>query len=94
MPCAVTLTLDDEFVRRLDRLAAERGLERPAVLDHLLRLALELEDKARSAEETLLAAAREGDQTSGPGLAALHDDIRLWLLSWGSDDERKRPRSC
>jgi len=94
MPATLTLTLDDDLVRRLDRLANATGLERAAALEHALRQALDLDEQARAAQEVMLAAVAEGDQGSRPGHSALHEDIRLWLLGWGSEDERKRPRSC
>ncbi|RAU23088.1 transcriptional regulator [Paramagnetospirillum kuznetsovii] len=90
----VMLVLDDELAQRFERFAREHGHDEAGALDHALRAFLDAEDKARNATEVMLAAAQEGEATSGFGLASHHDDIRRWLLSWGSEAERKRPRSC
>ncbi len=94
MPVTVSIILDDDLARRLERFAAERGFDRTGALDHALRCFLDDEERAGSARDAIVAAARHGDGTSGPDSASHHDDIRRWLLSWGGNGERKRPRSC
>jgi predicted transcriptional regulator len=90
----VTLVLDEELAHRFDLFVAENGFDAAGALDHALRTFLDAEDKARTATQAVIAAAEEGDASSGFGLATHHDEIRRWLLSWGSEAERKRPRSC
>ncbi len=90
----VTLVLDEELAQRFDHFVAEQGFDEAGALDHALRAFLDHEDKARAAAEAVIAAAAEGEASSGFGHASHHDDIRRWLLSWGTEDERKRPRSC
>lgn len=90
----VTLVLDEDLARRLEAFAAERGFDAVGALDHALRAFLDAEAKAAAAAEAVIAAAREGEASSGFGQASHHDDIRRWLLSWGSAAEKKRPRSC
>ena len=94
MPKSVTLVLDDGLAERLERFAAEKGFDPAGALDHALRSFLDAEDRGRLAAEAVLAAARQGEAAAAPGLALGDDEMRRWLLSWGSADERKRPRSC
>jgi predicted transcriptional regulator len=90
----VTLVLDEELAHRFESFAKERGFDEAGALDHALRAFLDHEDKARATVQAVIAAAEEGDASSGFGHASHHDDIRRWLLSWGTEVERKRPRSC
>ena len=94
MPKTVTLVLDDDLARRLEQFAAEKGYEPAGALDHALRAFLEAEDRARLAAQAVIEAARQGQDSATPGQALDDEAMRLWLLSWGSEDERKRPRSC
>ena len=94
MPETVTLVLDDDLAGRLARFAAERGFDAAGALDHALRAFLHAEDKARLAEAAVVDAARQGEAAAAPGFTLGDDEMRLWLLSWGAEDEAKRPRSC
>ena len=94
MPKTVTLVLDDELARQLEQFAAESGHDLAAALDHGLRAFLQMEERARLAAQAVVAAAREGQEAAAPGQALDDEAMRLWLLSWGAEDERKRPRSC
>ena len=94
MPKTVTLVLDDGLARRLEHFAAERGFDPAGAMDHALRAFLDAEDQARLAAEAVVDAARQGQAAAVPGMALGDDEMRRWLLSWGAEDERKRPRSC
>lgn len=94
MPKTLTLILDDVLAARLDRAGAELGCDGAVVMEQALRGHLDHLDDVRARRDQVVAAACEGEATAAPGLAAAHDAIRLWLLSWGDEDERKRPRSC
>ncbi|CAA7626158.1 Predicted transcriptional regulator [Candidatus Terasakiella magnetica] len=94
MPRTLSLVVDDHLAERLERHIRHHGGDEAAALDHALRRFLDQEDDARAAHDAITAAAQEGEAGASPILAAHHDDIRLWLLSWGCTDERKRPRSC
>ena len=94
MPKSVTLILDDSLAERLDRFAEEKGFDPAGALDHAVRAFLDAEDRARLATEAVVSAAREGHASAGPGRVLGDDEMRQWLLSWGAEDERKRPRSC
>jgi predicted transcriptional regulator len=94
MPKTLTLVLDDDLCRRFDRFATAKGLDSLAALDHALRAFLDHEERAEAAAAAVIAAAVEGDAAATPLSAMHHEDIRRWLLSWGDEGERKRPRSC
>ncbi|CAA7619827.1 transcriptional regulator [Magnetospirillum sp. SS-4] len=94
MPKTISLVLDDDLARRLEAFAKAEGFDAAGALDYALRTFLDHEDRARAAIEAVVAATRDGEDGAAPGLAVHHDDIRRWLLSWGSETERKRPRSC
>ena len=94
MPKTVTLVLDDDLAERLEQFVAERGFDHAGALDHALRAFLDSEDRARLTTQAVIAAAREGQEAAAPGRALADDEMRQWLLSWGAEDERKRPRSC
>ncbi|TAN73362.1 MAG: transcriptional regulator [Magnetospirillum sp.] len=94
MPKTITLVLDDELAARLARFAEETGFDAAGAVDHAVRSFLDGEDRARLTTEALVAAAREGHAGTIPGHALGEDEMRLWLLSWGAETERKRPRSC
>lgn len=94
MPKTLTLVLDDELARRLEDFAVTAGFDPVGAADHALRAFLDHEDRARAAAEAVIAAAEDGEAGAVPGQAIHHDDIRRWLLSWGTEAERKRPRSC
>ncbi|OAN52239.1 hypothetical protein A6A04_00655 [Paramagnetospirillum marisnigri] len=91
-PRTVTLILDADLARRFDAYVAERGGDEAAALEHALVAFLDAEDKARGLAEAVAAAAREGDESPAP--ARSHDDIRRWLLSWGSESEKKQGGTC
>ncbi len=94
MPKTVTLVLDDALAERLERFAAEKGFDAAGAMDHAVRSFLDAEDRARLAAEAVMSAARQGQAAAAPGMALGDEEMRLWLLSWGAEDERKRPRSC
>lgn len=94
MPKTVTLILDDDLAERVERFAAEKGFDPAGAMDHAVRSFLDSEDKARLAAEAVVSAAREGQAGAVPGFTLGEEEMRLWLLSWGAEDERKRPRSC
>lgn len=94
MPKTVTLVLDDELAQRLEQFAADSGHDLAGALDHGLRAFLQMEERSRQASQAVIAAAREGQEGAAPGQALDDEAMRLWLLSWGAEDERKRPRSC
>jgi predicted transcriptional regulator len=94
MPKTVTLVLDDELAQRLEQFAADSGHDLTSALDHGLRAFLQMEERARQASQAVIAAAREGQEAAAPGQVLDDEAMRLWLLSWGAEDERKRPRSC
>jgi hypothetical protein len=88
----VTLILDADLARRFDAYVAERGGDEAAALEHALSAFLDAEDKARVLADAVVTAARDGDESPAP--ARSHDDIRRWLLSWGSEVEKKRGGLC
>jgi predicted transcriptional regulator len=94
MPKTVTLILDDDLARRFDHFAKTNDLDPAGALDHALRAFLDHEERAETATAAVIAAAAEGEASATPLLAVHHEDIRRWLLSWGDEDEHKRPRSC
>lgn len=91
MPKRISLVLDDDLAQRLDAFIRDRGGDEAWAVDHALRTFLDAEDAIRAARQAVIDAAREGETPLAP---LHHDDIRRWLLSWGSAMERKRPGSC
>jgi len=84
----MTLRLDDDTHRRLDRLAksTERSkafLASKALNDYLDVNEWQVEEIRRTLEEAATAPASEFVE---------HSRVTAWLGSWGSEDEREPPR--
>lgn len=52
---------------------------------------VEFERDVRPGASAFRAAVDEGVQQAEAGLTLPYDDVRRWLLSWGTDDELMPP---
>ncbi len=84
----MTLRLDDETHRRLDRLARSTERSRAFVASRALHEYLDMNEwQVGQIRETLEAADR------APASAFVdHGNVSSWLESWGSETEREPPR--
>ena len=84
----MTLRLDDETHRRLDRLAQSTERSRAFLATRALNEYLDMNEwQVEQLRDTLEAADR------APASAFLdHGRVASWLESWGTENEREPPR--
>lgn len=73
----VLVQLDDELVAQLDRIAAERGVNRSALLRRLAQAFVEAEDEAR-ADDELIAAYRRIPEDPAETAALMKLALEVW----------------
>jgi predicted transcriptional regulator len=77
--------LKPEIKRRLAKLAEESGRSSNFLISDAV-------ESYVADQERMRAEIRQADRQVGSGHYVNHEDMKAWLLSWGTDGERPAPK--
>ena len=81
----LSIRLKPEVKKRLARLAKASGRSSNFLISDAV-------ESYVADQERLLAEIRQGDRQSKAGHYVQHEDMKAWLLSWGTDHELPPPK--
>ena len=86
-PYPIGIKLDENILKRLDRLSERRGRSRHWLLKEAVQIYIEREETA----EKLRKETRERWAELESGDAVDNDTVMEWLDTWGTDEETECP---
>ena len=80
-----SIRLKPELKRRLNKLARASGQSCNSLISHAV-------ESYVTDQEMLMAEIRQADRQMDSGHYIRHEDMKAWLLSWGTDHELPPPK--
>jgi predicted transcriptional regulator len=92
MPIATSLKIDDALKNQVRNLAGQRRRSPHGLMLEVIRQYIEREEARENFKQEALASWRAYQET---GDHVTGEEVRAWLDSWGSDEEKAPPAaSC
>ena len=86
MSQTVSIRLSEEVIASLDKLAKITDRSKSWLMGHAIEQYVKHEAWQIEAIESTLSKVQQGEAKF-----AAHDEVREWLLSWGTEDEMEPP---